>query len=371
MKYKTETRHRTVLHGPAGQERPVRESYTVRVPVMPRDWDSIAIKAAVTVVLLLTLSAVIWSTWSIGALLHGWIGYAAAAVFDMSWLVNVLLEWLARNSRKKRTFSKRMGWALLVATMGAIAWHGLLAGGVAMAVVGAAVSMFAKLLWMGIMKHINRDLSDLDEQWVDAEVGKANATLAVAGARRAAARVEAQATLELLDAEQTRREMAGLMAPETELEPVHVSPETASDAVTPRRRDVISPSGEGADVRPELESAQVKGHPEGLALRPEEWNLLRMLLAEHAAEMAGSEEEDEYEDQQDQEEEPEPERRISIANGVRRLVGEGVTDPKVVTAALPELIGYQPNPESVARELRAAKSKLAKALKASETGLYL
>jgi hypothetical protein len=365
MKYKTETRQRTVMHGPAGQERPVRESYTVRVPVMPRDWDNIAIKAAVTVVLLLTLSAVIWSTWSIGALLHGWIGYAAAAVFDMSWLVNVLLEWLARNSRKKRTFSKRMGWALLVATMGAIAWHGLLAGGVAMAVVGAAVSMFAKLLWMGIMKHINRDLSDLDEQWVDAEVGKANATLAVAGARRAAARVEAQAALELLDAEQTRREMAGLMAPETELEPVHVSPETSSDAVTPRRRDAISPSGEGADVRPELEKGQASDRPERPILRPEDIPLLRALLAEHDAQ------EEEPEDEEEDEEE-EPQQRVSIANGVRRLVEtEGIRDPKIVAAALPALIGYEPNPESVAREVRAAKARLAKALAASDSGLYL
>lgn len=360
MKFRTETRTRTVMHGPAGQERPVQESYTVRVPVLPRNWDSIAIKFAAGLVLTLTLIAVAWSTVSIGALLHGPIGYAAASLFDLAWLVNILLEWLARNDPKKRKFSRRMGWALLAVTMGAIAWHGALHS-VAMAVVGALVSAFAKLLWMGIMHFINRDLNDLDQQWVAGEMSKANAVLAMAGVRRQVGEYEAQAALEMLSAEQTRREVAGLMDPETRPEPMQATAETVGDAVTPRRRDAVSPSGEGADVRPELEKGQASDRPEKPILRPEDIPLLRALLAEHDAQQ---------EEPEDDEEETQP--RISIANGVRRLVEEkGVRDPKIVAAALPALIGYEPNPESVAREVRAAKARLAKALAASDSGLYL
>lgn len=364
MKFRNEVRTRTVMHGPAGQERPLEESFTVRVPVLPRDWDSIAIKVATYVVLTLTLASVIWSTVSIGALLHGVAGYAAAAVFDMAWLVNVLLEWLARNSPRKRTFAKRLGWALLVVTMGAIAWHGLLVGGLAMAVVGAAVSAFAKLLWMGIMRFINRDLSGLDQQWVEKKISEANAELAVAGVERLVSRQKALAALELAAAENIRQEVAGLMDPEARLEPVKASAEVVNDAVTPRRRDAVSPAGEGADIRPELEKGQATDRPERISLRPEDIPLLRALLAEHDAQ-----EDQEDDDQEDQEEAPQP--RISLANGVRTLVGKGVTDPKIVAAALPSVIGYEPNPESVARELRAAKAKLNKALSASDSGLYL
>lgn len=364
MKFRTETRTRTVMHGPAGQERPLTESFEVRVPVLPRDWDSIAIKVATYVVLTLTLASVIWSTVSIGALLHGVAGYAAAAVFDMAWLVNVLLEWLARNSPRKRTFAKRLGWALLVVTMGAIAWHGLLAGGLAMAVVGAAVSAFAKLLWMGIMRFINRDLSGLDQQWVEKKISEANAELAVAGVERLVSRQKALAALELVAAEKTRQEVAGLMDPEAGPEPVKASAEVISDAVAPRRRDALSPSGEGADVRPELEAAQVSGSGEAVSLRPEDFEILRKLLADHDAQAGAQEDEPEEEDEQDQ-------PRVSIANGVRTLVKNGVTDPKVVAAALPALIGYQPKPETVSRELRAARARLAEALKPSESGLYL
>ncbi|MFF4484705.1 hypothetical protein ACFY1A_48260 [Streptomyces sp. NPDC001520] len=214
MKFKTETRHRMVPREIDGVTNMVRQPYTVPVPVVPRDWDVIAIRAAVGLVLTLTAAAVVWSTVSIGDLLGGGVvGLAAAAVFDLAWAVNVLMEYLARFDPKKRTFAKILGWVLLPATMGALFWHGFNADNIALAVVGAGVSLVAKVLWLGVMRFIDRDLSPEDQAWVEAEVSKANAKLAVGGVRRMAARADARAAAELMAAERIRSQVAELSAP--------------------------------------------------------------------------------------------------------------------------------------------------------------
>ncbi|MGW9024789.1 hypothetical protein ACWGQ5_11240 [Streptomyces sp. NPDC055722] len=207
MKFKTEIRNRPVEHTVDGITHTIIKPHKVRVPILPRDWDTAAVRSATGLVLGLTMLAVVWSTYSIGQLLHGGIGYAAAAIFDIAWLVNVLLEWLSRFDASKRAFSRRLGWALLACTMGAIFWHGLQAGSVALGVVGAAVSMFAKVLWMGVMRFIDKDLSPEDAAWVRAEISKANAKLAIASVRRQVARAEQTAALELLAAEQVMGEI--------------------------------------------------------------------------------------------------------------------------------------------------------------------
>ncbi|WUD74613.1 hypothetical protein OG937_24425 [Streptomyces sp. NBC_00510] len=207
MKFKEEIRRRAVEHTVDGVTHTISRPQKVRVPVLPRDWDQAAIRAASSLVLGLTALAIVWSTYSIGQLLNGGIGYAAAAIFDIAWLVNVLLEWLSRFDASKRAFSRRLGWALLACTMGAIFWHGLLMGSVALGVVGAAVSLFAKVLWMGIMRFVDKDLSPEDAAWVRAEISAANAKLAIAGVRRQVARAEQTAALELLAAEQVRNEV--------------------------------------------------------------------------------------------------------------------------------------------------------------------
>lgn len=207
MKFREEIRRQPVEHTVDGITHTIIKPQKVRVPVLPRDWDAVAVRSATGLVLGLTMLAVVWSTYSIGQLLHGGIGYAAAAIFDIAWLVNVLLEWLSRFDAGKRAFSRRLGWALLACTMGAIFWHGWQAGSVALGVVGAAVSMFAKVLWMGVMRFIDKDLSPEDAAWVRAEISAANAKLAIAGVRRQVARAEQTAALELLAAEQIRGEV--------------------------------------------------------------------------------------------------------------------------------------------------------------------
>ncbi|MFJ9538787.1 hypothetical protein ACIRPX_16150 [Streptomyces sp. NPDC101225] len=222
MKFRTGTH---VRHVPLdGGTHDVPEHYAVAIPVPPRDWDRVALRAAASLVLVLTLVSVTWSTYSIGVLLGRGIGFAAAVVFDLGWMVNILLEWLSRFDPAKRGFSKRLGWALLAATMGAILWHGLLLGSPALGVVGAGVSLFAKTLWFGVMRFIDRDLSEADAAWVRQEMSRANAALAVADVRRQVARIEDRAAAELLAAEHLRARLSGT-PPEVPAKPANRAPE--------------------------------------------------------------------------------------------------------------------------------------------------
>ncbi|MCC0099432.1 hypothetical protein K7B10_32590 [Streptomyces flavotricini] len=210
MKFLEEVRTRLVDRTIDGTTNQVSEPYTVRMPKLPRDKDQMALIGVSGLVLALTLVAIIWSTHSIGTLLGGGVGYAAGVVFDVAWLAVLLLEWMARFDPAKREFPRKVGWGLALVAAGAIFLEGMLAGGWQMATVGAAVSVVAKILWWAVFKHIDKDLSPADSQWVAAEMSKANAKLAIAGVRRQAAKAEVAARLELLAAERDLNEIAGL-----------------------------------------------------------------------------------------------------------------------------------------------------------------
>ncbi|MBK3583004.1 hypothetical protein JHN49_04490 [Streptomyces sp. MBT57] len=208
MKFRKEKQPYSEDYTRDGRTVQVTKERKVRVPVMPRNWDRIGVRVAVVLVVTLTFAAITWSTWSIGELFNGGPGYIAAGVFDLAWGVCILLTYLGRFDADKRVFSDRLGWALLIATMGLIFWHGMDMGSVGMAVGGAAVSLFAKVLWLGVMKHVHRELSPEDAAWVKATISEANAKMAVADARRMAAQIEQRATLEILAMERERDSMS-------------------------------------------------------------------------------------------------------------------------------------------------------------------
>jgi hypothetical protein len=191
-----------------GKTIPVSRTVQTRIPVLPRDWQTIALGSAIAIVIGLTLISITWSTWSIGSLLGGGIGFLVGVIFDIAWAVSLLLEYLARYDERKRAFPTRLGWLLLVITMIAIGWDGLLRGSVPMAVVGALVSFFAKILWMAVMKHVHAQLSEEDKQWVAQEISQAQAKAAIASIRRQTARTEQRAALELLAIEKEKRDVA-------------------------------------------------------------------------------------------------------------------------------------------------------------------
>lgn len=205
MKFRTEVKSRLVDVTIDGVTQQVNQRYEEKIPIAPRDWDDISTKVGFGLVGVLTLISIVWSTISIGSLLGNGVGYLAALLFDVSWAVCLLLEWKARFDPTKRAFPRNLGWVLLFVTMGFIAWHGLQVGNVPLAVVGACVSLFAKVLWMGIMKHVDRDLSDEQRQWVIKTIGDANARMAVAQVMRQVARVEDEAVAHKLAIETSRR----------------------------------------------------------------------------------------------------------------------------------------------------------------------
>nr|WSX52219.1 hypothetical protein OG409_26785 [Streptomyces sp. NBC_00974] len=210
MKFVNEIRHRLVDRTIDGTTNQVSEPFTVPTPKLPRDKDAIALVGVSGLVLALTVVAIVWSTYSIGQLLGGGPGYAAGMVFDVAWLSVLVLEYLARFDPAKRDFPRKVGLGLVLVAAAAIFLHGMQAGSWEMAAVGAAVSLVSKALWWAVFKHIDKDLSPADSQWVAAEMSKANAKLAIAGVRRQAAKAEVAARLELLAAERDLNEIAGL-----------------------------------------------------------------------------------------------------------------------------------------------------------------
>lgn len=312
MKFRDEIRTRLVDRTIGGVTHQVPERFTEQVPVMPRDWDAIATRAAASIVLALTAVAVTWSTVSIGALLGGGVGYAAAGIFDLSWLTVLLLEWLSRFNQAKRRFPRAAGWLLVLLAAGAIAWHGALAGSVALAVVGAAVSVISKLLWLAVFKHIDRPISEADAAWLAAEESRLSAQEAIATVRMRAAAAEERAALRLLQAERIR---------------------TGLQEVTGSHPAAVEQAANTAEQLPAVEAEREPSVP--------------LISASKGASVA---------------EQAVP----SIASIARQKVSEGLPQDQAVSAVLAQLPGANKDTVRIAvgREMR-------KQARQSGTGLYL
>ncbi|MEU3565396.1 hypothetical protein [Kitasatospora sp. NPDC006786] len=272
MKYRTTTRRVQAVHPVTGT--PITRTEEVRTPVLPRDWDRVALRAVVGLVLALTLAAITWSTYSIGELLAGGIGYAAAAIFDAAWVVCLLLEWMSRYEPDRRAFPRNLGWCLLVVTMLAIGTHGVREqDSYAAAIFGAGVSLFAKVLWLGVLAHIHRDLSPDDQALIEVERSRAHTTLALSSTRRQVARVEEAAALELLAMEQAGYAVPEAMpiaevVPAGPAVPARPAP-TRTEATLDRAVEAILSDTAGGDseVGHEADRAIGAAHTDGWAIR--------------------------------------------------------------------------------------------------------
>jgi hypothetical protein len=367
MKLQNITRTRKVPRTLDGTTNLVDQEYTVQLPRIPADWDARGLKGAASVALAMTAASVAWSTISIGALLHGGIGYAAAGLFDASWIVTILLEWLSRFDPEKRRFAKYMGWGLLALTMGAICWHGLLTGGLALGMVGAAVSLVAKAMWWGVMRHVDKDLSNEDQQWVAAEISKANAKLAIAGVRRQAARAEAAAVADLLAAEMIRTQYtaaAVAMSGEAPQVSATVDPDLSALLAAVRPPSATVPAAEAPQ--------QVTVQPDMQVVRPDAARtpVVPTFLAPQITEPAEA-----VRPASAPEEEPEEGELVteddqarvlvpalyglSTAEVVRTLMGRGLVDVDLLVDLVPLAVGRQIPADNVKREIRRQKGTFA------------
>lgn len=209
MKFRTKVVNTTKEITIDGRTETVPVSEEQKIPLVPRDWDTITTHAAFALVGVLTLVAIVWSTISIGQLLGGGVGFLAAVLFDISWAVCLILEWKARFDSSKRKFPRNLGWALLTVTMFFIGWHGVMLDSIPLAVVGAAVSLFAKVLWLAIMRFVDRELNPDHQAWVNAVISKSNAQLAVAEVLRQVALADDKAVALKLAIEANRMGIIG------------------------------------------------------------------------------------------------------------------------------------------------------------------
>ncbi|MDX3239390.1 hypothetical protein PV392_27620 [Streptomyces sp. ME03-5709C] len=189
VRYRTERRTRKVWEEIVpGQPREVEETYYVDVPVPPKDWDLIILRAVTGAAVAVTALSVAWTTASIGGLMSitapAAVGYAAASVFDVVWLACLGLEWLNRREPDKGRGPRNAGWFGLAIAMGAVFAHGNLQADRAVGIVGAAVSLLAKGLWTVVLRQYHVPLGERTGGWLKVVRQEIAAAGIVAGERR-------------------------------------------------------------------------------------------------------------------------------------------------------------------------------------------
>lgn len=202
---------RTVIVERDGKAHQVPQEFQV-----PRDWDAIALGTAVTVAGLAVAGAITWSTVAIGGLLSGvapvWAAYLVAGVFDLAWIVCLILEWLCRFDRARARLPVFCGWVALALSVSLITLHGasdggaeLMSGaadwsgrGTVLGACGGAVSVIAKGMATVVMRHTSVAMDPASEAWLKAERADVNSRLAVTAARRQLTRTQAQISTEAL-----------------------------------------------------------------------------------------------------------------------------------------------------------------------------
>lgn len=196
---RAEIRERTVPVTINGHTELVTETYSINVPVPPRDWDRIVLGAVTTITAAVLTASVVWSTSSVGTLLgravEPAIAYGTATAFDLVWIVCMAVEWLSRYNPAGADLPRRAGHVALLVAMAAVCTNGVLTGGprgIAAGIVGSVVSALAKGTWTIVMKHTAKPLDHLTQGWVDRRMSEAGGQLALAAVERQLARVEGQ-----------------------------------------------------------------------------------------------------------------------------------------------------------------------------------
>lgn len=185
-----------------GKTHRVPRTVETEVPVVPRDWDKIGLRAVQVLAVVTVLGAVSWSTVSIGDLLSrvapSWAAYTVAGVFDASWIACMILEWLSRYDPERASLPRRAGHVALLTSMGMIALHGHVLGLLEVGIGGALVSALAKGLWTVVMRFTRVDLDPDAAAWLKAEQMEINARLGLTAGRRMLVRAEDKIAAEQL-----------------------------------------------------------------------------------------------------------------------------------------------------------------------------
>ncbi|MFJ1606984.1 hypothetical protein ACIOHS_26975 [Streptomyces sp. NPDC088253] len=168
VRYRTETRTRSVLSSVFGEEVMDEEEYEVDVPVPPRDWDRVLMRFLLTVALASTAVTFVWSTSSISKLLRligteTEIAVGAASLFELLWIVCLAAEWLLRGQPDRAEPMKKAGWVAVWFVVAAVVAQGVHAHEVAAGIFGGLVSLMAKGSWWVVFRvrqvHLRRPIA--------------------------------------------------------------------------------------------------------------------------------------------------------------------------------------------------------------------
>lgn len=196
MRYRTETRTRTITHAVNGHAEEIEEEYDVQVPIPPRDWDHTVRTAVLSLACLILAASLVWTTASIGGLLLLLViapaAYAAALVFDLVWMSCLALEWLARYDPPRARLPGVAGHIALVVAMVAVAAHGHAEGRLGIGIVGAVVSALAKGLWTVLLRQTAMPLDPRTQQWVTKRRARIGAELGMIPVERELTRAQGQ-----------------------------------------------------------------------------------------------------------------------------------------------------------------------------------
>lgn len=198
MRTRTVSRLASVFYAPPGGGEPtelqVEQDFEEAVP--PRDWDHLFLKSVYVLVIGMVIGSITWSTVAIGSMLSmmapAWVSYGIAVIFDLSWIICLTLEYLARYNPAKVRLPRRVGWGTLLVSMSAIFTYGLIEGHWVVGLFGALISAIAKSLWAMVMHHVGVKMSAVQEAWVAKQHAEMGARQAVVAARRQLARTEAR-----------------------------------------------------------------------------------------------------------------------------------------------------------------------------------
>lgn len=208
----------------------------------------------------LTAIAVAWAVDAIGGILAGQaaapFAYSVAVLYDAVWLYALAQETAHRRQGSNARLPKAIGWVFLPLTVAVLAAHGLLAGDVLAAVVGALIPVLAKVTLVMAIDRDRTRISTRAQAAIDRTRAATRDRIAVSRAVAAAHADETKAAAEILKA--TR---------EAEAEAVTVTHDAYERyAEVMDRHPLPEPAGElpGLVSDSELEALLSGGVPEGV-----------------------------------------------------------------------------------------------------------
>lgn len=335
-------RTRTVAYAPfpGADTEFIDETYDVHVP---RDWDRIVLGAVAAGTALILALAIAWSTAAIGDLLalggvFAPIAYGVACVFNLSWILCMGLEWLARYEPAKAAAPRKAGYAALAVDMTAVCLDGIRSGdktGAAVGIIGAAVSLIAKLVWSLAIRHTAQPLTPRDQQWVTQRQGAAGAELAMAVVNRQLLR--SRAHLAAHRAALALDPAADWSDPDPDRPTGQSAPLSAEVDTAIRAALATMPGASPEDVSAALAGARYEVSPDTVRTVSGQQDS-RSGSVSHIAPHAPGE---------------------TITDTVRRAVRNGLDKPEHVLAAVRRVHGHNVNPDSVTRLLNRVAPKRA------------